>query len=308
VARELTADGTCVEIATGAMLPAGTDTIVRAECSVRADGLVRGEPRPRHEWRSPGEEARRDDVLAADGTPVTPALIGLAAACGYDELRVRSRPQTAVVISGNELLTTGAPAGGRIRDALGPQLPAWLRRLGGAVAPDAVIGPVGEARQTRVAAIRQALRGLSGAAGYAVIAAGETAGAGDRVRFLPLPSRPPEVAVPDAGLHEPARPAAGTKMKRFKYRALVKLDSAGGGGGQPPLPATGGRVVVRAHHHDTERDKMFGALIDAVHGQSPAWRGVRRSSGGSNQRPAAARGGPRHSARPGLRPDNTGGG
>ena len=55
-------------------------------------------------------------------------------------------------------------------------------------------------------------------------------------------------------------------MKRFKYRALVKLDSAGGGSGEPPLPAAGGRVVLRAHHHDTQRNKMFGALVDATHG------------------------------------------
>ena len=57
-------------------------------------------------------------------------------------------------------------------------------------------------------------------------------------------------------------------MKHFKYRALVKLDSSGGGTGESPLPAAGGRVVVRAQHHDTHRDKMFGALIDAVHGDT----------------------------------------
>lgn len=56
-------------------------------------------------------------------------------------------------------------------------------------------------------------------------------------------------------------------MKRFKYRALVKLNSAGGGSGEPPLPAGGGRVVVRAHHHETHQDKLFGALIDSAHGE-----------------------------------------
>ena len=56
-------------------------------------------------------------------------------------------------------------------------------------------------------------------------------------------------------------------MKRFKYRALVRLDSAAGRAGQPPLPAGGGRVVVRAHHHQTHRDKLFGALIDGAHGE-----------------------------------------
>ena len=56
-------------------------------------------------------------------------------------------------------------------------------------------------------------------------------------------------------------------MKQYKYRALVKLDSAGGSIVEPPLPATGGRVVVRAHHHDTHQDKMFCGLVNAVHGE-----------------------------------------
>jgi hypothetical protein len=57
-------------------------------------------------------------------------------------------------------------------------------------------------------------------------------------------------------------------MKQFKYRALVKLDSAGDATQEPPLPATGGRVVVRAHHHDTHRNKMFGALVNVAHGET----------------------------------------
>lgn len=55
-------------------------------------------------------------------------------------------------------------------------------------------------------------------------------------------------------------------MKRFKYRALVKLEPASSGAGEL-LPATGGRVVVRAQHHDTHQDKLFGALVNAAHGE-----------------------------------------
>src|SRR5829696_5552573 len=43
-AQPLNADGTAVEIATGAMVPAGTEQIVRVENSTRtADGLVSGQ-------------------------------------------------------------------------------------------------------------------------------------------------------------------------------------------------------------------------------------------------------------------------
>ena len=54
-------------------------------------------------------------------------------------------------------------------------------------------------------------------------------------------------------------------MKRFKYRALVRLEPASGGSAE--LSAAGGRVVVRAHHHDTQRDKIFGALVNPAHGE-----------------------------------------
>jgi molybdopterin molybdotransferase len=54
----------------------------------------------------------------------------MAAACGYDQLTVTPAPRAAVVIFGDELLTAGLPGKGRVRDALGPQVPGWLTRLG----------------------------------------------------------------------------------------------------------------------------------------------------------------------------------
>ena len=57
-------------------------------------------------------------------------MLGLAAAAGYDTLRVFPRPRVDVLVLGDELLAHGVPEGGRIRDALGPLLPSWLARLG----------------------------------------------------------------------------------------------------------------------------------------------------------------------------------
>jgi hypothetical protein len=60
----------------------------------------------------------------------------------------------------------------------------------------------------------------------------------------------------------------GGKMKRYKYRALVKLGTpAGGKSAGSPLPETGGRVAVRARHHETHRSKIFSALITTAHGE-----------------------------------------
>jgi molybdopterin molybdotransferase len=159
-APRLDQDGTCLQIATGAMVPAGVTTLIRTEESTVDDaGLVSGEPRPRPvpEWRMAGEEAAAGEELLPAGTAVDPAVIGLAATCGYESLTVRHRPRAAVLVFGDELLTTGAPGAGRVRDSLGPQLPGWLRRCGAAVDPAAVTGPVEDTLDAHVAAIRHAL-------------------------------------------------------------------------------------------------------------------------------------------------------
>ncbi|MFG1902291.1 molybdopterin molybdotransferase MoeA [Micromonospora carbonacea] len=154
----LTDDGTTVEIATGAMVPEGVTAILRVEESTRtADGRVAGTPRPSPEWREPGEEARAGEELLPAGTPVDPAVIGLAASCGHDTLRVRRPPRAALLVFGDELLTSGPPAAGRVRDALGPAVPAWLRRYGCQVRPADVVGPVADTLPAHVAALRAAL-------------------------------------------------------------------------------------------------------------------------------------------------------
>ncbi|MEV6342029.1 molybdopterin molybdotransferase MoeA [Actinoplanes sp. NPDC051851] len=155
----LAADGTCVEIATGAMVPENTIALVRIEDSAtEADGRISGEPRhplPVPDWRMPGEEAREGEELLPAGTAVDPAVIGVAATCGYEALHVRPEPRAALLVFGDELLTAGPPGGGRVRDSLGPQIPGWLRRLGATV--ETVTGPVKDTLAAHTEAIRAAL-------------------------------------------------------------------------------------------------------------------------------------------------------
>ncbi|GAB2580579.1 molybdopterin molybdenumtransferase MoeA [Paractinoplanes abujensis] len=160
VAPPLTDDGTCFEIATGAMVPAGAEALVRIEASTRdGDGRVSGEPRHGFvpEWRAPGEEAHKDEVLLPAGTAIDPAVIGIAATCGYESLTVFSRPRAGLLVFGDELLTGGTPGAGRVRDSLGPQVPGWLRRCGATVDPSAVAGPVQDTLEAHLTAVREAL-------------------------------------------------------------------------------------------------------------------------------------------------------
>ncbi|MEV0131246.1 molybdopterin molybdotransferase MoeA [Dactylosporangium sp. NPDC050688] len=155
-AQPLTTDGTCVEIATGGMVPEGTRFVVRIEDSkVEGDQVVAGEPRKVPDWRLTGEEAALGEELLPAGTPITPGVIGLAAACGYDTLSCRPRPRSALLVFGDELLTEGVPGVGRVRDALGPSLPSWLRRAGTDVVHHRA--PVADTLEDHVAALRAAV-------------------------------------------------------------------------------------------------------------------------------------------------------
>jgi molybdopterin molybdotransferase len=154
------ADGTAVVLATGAMVPPGTEHVLRventSESGVDGTTLVHGDVPLRRDWRDAGEEARRGEELLPAGTAVTPAVIGLAASCGYDTLTVHRRPRVQLLVFGDELLTAGPPADGRIRDSLGPAFPSWLRRLGAEVVGPPAIEPVEDTLEAHIAAIEAA--------------------------------------------------------------------------------------------------------------------------------------------------------
>ncbi|MGW6008375.1 hypothetical protein [Streptomyces sp. NPDC055210] len=90
-------------------------------------------PAPGRHIRRTGEDALAGVCLAPAGTRVGPALLGLAAACGHDTLPVRPRPRVRILVTGDELIHSGRPGPGQVRDALGPLLPPLAYALGGEV-------------------------------------------------------------------------------------------------------------------------------------------------------------------------------
>ncbi|WP_328926645.1 molybdopterin molybdotransferase MoeA [Streptomyces sp. NBC_00190] len=129
------ADGEAVQIATGARIPADTTAVIRSE-HCRESGTQLFAARPVHtgqDIRPRGQECRSGDLLLPAGSLVTPAVLGLAAAAGYDGLTTRPRPRVEILVLGDELLTEGRPHDGLIRDALSPMLGPWLTRLGAEV-------------------------------------------------------------------------------------------------------------------------------------------------------------------------------
>ncbi|MFD9526067.1 molybdopterin molybdotransferase MoeA, partial [Streptomyces goshikiensis] len=129
------ADGQAVRIATGARIPSDTTAVIRSEhCHEAGSQLFAERPvSTGQDIRPRGQECRSGDLLLPAGSLVTPAVLGLAAAAGYDELPTRRRPRVEILVLGDELLTEGLPHDGLIRDALSPMLGPWLTRLGAEV-------------------------------------------------------------------------------------------------------------------------------------------------------------------------------
>ncbi|WTF82869.1 molybdopterin molybdotransferase MoeA [Streptomyces sp. NBC_01594] len=144
-------DGDGVRIATGARIPANATAVIRSEHAHvdEAKGLLYAQRQvvPGQDIRPRGQECRSGDQLLPAGTLVTPAVLGLSAAAGYDELVTVPRPRVDVLVLGDELLTAGLPHDGLIRDALGPMIGPWLRALGAEVSAPRRLGDDAEALQ-----------------------------------------------------------------------------------------------------------------------------------------------------------------
>ncbi|MEU7555560.1 molybdopterin molybdotransferase MoeA [Streptomyces sp. NPDC044571] len=171
--------GDCVEISTGAQVPAGACAVLPLESASGGGGdRVSGPALPpgRHIRRT-GEDSPAGGCLAPAGTRIGPALVGLAASCGHDTLEVRPRPRVGVLITGDELEHAGRPGPGRVRDALGPLLPVLVTSLGGETCrvrhvPDRPAGLLAEAVQ--------ALRSVD----VVVVTGSTSVGATDQLRRL----------------------------------------------------------------------------------------------------------------------------
>ncbi|MFF3243081.1 molybdopterin molybdotransferase MoeA [Streptomyces sp. NPDC002870] len=148
-------DGAAVRIATGARIPPEVTAVIRSEHARtdvdKAHLYAEREVIPGQDIRPRGQECRLGDRLLPAASLVTPAVLGLAAAAGYDELLTVARPRVEVLVLGDELLTAGLPHDGLIRDALGPMAGPWLRALGVDVVATRRLGDDAEALHRAVA-------------------------------------------------------------------------------------------------------------------------------------------------------------
>ena len=100
----------CIEIMTGAMLPFGTDTVLRYEDLHLSDGLATIQIEQVHLGQNihyQGIDRKKGDVLIPIGRRITAAEIGTAATIGKVRLLVSRAPRTAIISTGDELVAVG---------------------------------------------------------------------------------------------------------------------------------------------------------------------------------------------------------
>ena len=126
--------GECVKIMTGAVMPAGLDTVVPQEmCSldgdvitIQANALKTGDNR-----RFAGEDLMAGSIALPKGELLAPAALGLLASLNIGEVLVYRKLKVAYFSTGDEVLSLGdAASEGAIYDSNRYTVNALLRRWG----------------------------------------------------------------------------------------------------------------------------------------------------------------------------------
>ncbi|MBX3606298.1 MAG: molybdopterin molybdotransferase MoeA [Piscinibacter sp.] len=126
--------GQCVRIMTGAVMPAGLDTVVPQEfCRVDGDRVTvpAGAVRTGDNRRLAGEDLARGEAALTAGRLLRPADLGLLASLGRAEVPVRRRLRVAFFSTGDELRSIGEVLDeGCVYDSNRYTLHGMLTRLG----------------------------------------------------------------------------------------------------------------------------------------------------------------------------------
>ncbi len=102
--------GQCVRIMTGAVMPAGADTVLMQEVVERDGDTIRfdaGKVKAGQHVRHAGEDTRAGQAVLEPGKILRPAELGLLASVGVGEIRVFRRLRVAFFSTGDELASVG---------------------------------------------------------------------------------------------------------------------------------------------------------------------------------------------------------
>jgi molybdenum cofactor synthesis domain-containing protein len=106
--------GECVEIATGAPMPAGATAVIMVEETDRTSDTevrVMTPVYPRQNVGRRGSDLGTGEPFLSPGDVLNPSRLGALAAAGLVDIEVYARPTVAIASTGNELVEPGRPLG-----------------------------------------------------------------------------------------------------------------------------------------------------------------------------------------------------
>jgi molybdopterin molybdotransferase len=103
--------GQAVKILTGAPIPAGADAVIKYEETELNGKLVSvfASFKAGENIVPAGEDIAKDEIIAAEGTVISPPLLGIMASLGITKVPVFKRPRIALISTGDELLDINEP-------------------------------------------------------------------------------------------------------------------------------------------------------------------------------------------------------
>ena len=174
--------GQCVKIMTGAILPAGLDTVVPQEFTrTGADGRIEvpaGLLQPGENRRCKGEDLMEGRPALQAGERIGPAACGLVASLGIAQVEVFRRLRVAYFSTGDEILSVGQPQReGAVYDSNRYTVHALLTRLGCEVIDLGVV-------RDDPALLEQAFRDAAGRADAIITSGGVSVGEADFTKAM----------------------------------------------------------------------------------------------------------------------------
>ena len=174
--------GQCVKIMTGAIMPAGLDTVVPQEFTkTGADGRIEVPARllqPGDNRRHKGEDLMEGRPALRAGERLGPAALGLIASLGIAQVEVFRRLKVAYFSTGDEILTLGEPPReGAVYDSNRYTVHGLLTRLGCEVVDYGVV-------RDEPALLEQAFREAAGKADAIITSGGVSVGEADFTKVM----------------------------------------------------------------------------------------------------------------------------
>jgi molybdopterin molybdotransferase len=127
--------GEVAKIATGGMLPEGTDSVVMFEHTQQVDDKMIEVVKPIAPGENvikAGEDAKKDECVLKSGHRLRPQDLGALAGLGVTDLRVYKKPRVSIISTGDEIVPAYKPiTRGQVRDINSYNLAGLILNAGG---------------------------------------------------------------------------------------------------------------------------------------------------------------------------------